>query len=141
MPPLEGGFYDIDITANKIVYTLIDNRSATNLLFPDGTFDRYYITMPAMVTSVSLVSSDSIVATVEVLEEGTSEMAIDVFGTGLVFPESFGGSTIKVQIIGGTDLTELGQEIVIEYTLDGPTEMMVCGSGPLTEEMVTSDSK
>jgi len=134
MPPMEGGFYDIDVAADSITYTLVDNRSATNILFPEGTFDRYYIIMPAPVESVEVVSSDSIVVEVDILEDGTEVETVDFFGTGLEFPESFGDNVIRVQIVGGTDLTELGQEIVLSYTLDQEMATFICASGPISED-------
>lgn len=135
-PPMEGGFYDIDVGPDTITYRLRDNRSASNILFPDGTFDRYYFIMAAEVAEVSIVSSSNIVATAEIVAPDTVVSTIDAFGTGLVFPSTLGNNVIKVQIIGGTDLTEIGQEMILSYSLALDEERFGCASGPLMEEML-----
>jgi len=132
MPPMEGGFYDIDFGQARITYTLKDNRSATNIVFPEGTFDRYYFVLPAKAISVQIEETDKIVAKVSVLEPNTAVETVDAFGTGLVFPEKFGNNIILVEIVGGTDLSELGQQLIITYTMQDH-ETIICGSNPLSE--------
>jgi len=133
-PPLTGGFYDITVTPTTIKYVLKDNRSASNLVFPDGTYDKYYFIFPEIVESVSVISSDNLVPTASIVSPGTEEVVIDAFHTGLTFPPVLDSNVLEVIIGPGSDLTELGQVIEIEYSLEKSlSSRYICGSSPLIE--------
>ena len=116
-----GGFYDIDYDydAETISWTLKDNSGASDLLLPEGRFDRYYIDFGRMMPSMAYVrpypsSSISSATSVEVLPAGYVLGPLgDPFGSGVPTPASFPSGGLQVTIGPGADLTELGQEIVI----------------------------
>merc|ERR1719203_1503734 len=130
-PPQEGGFYHIDVTENTITYTLMDNTGATDVVIPEGRTDAYYLFLPNDVESVEVVSSDNIIVTATIAEAGPSPTIIDMFGSGLVFPETLGDNVIYIEIQVGTDLSEVGQQIKINYSLK--EDQYICASGPLLE--------
>jgi len=128
-----GGFYDIDVTSSTVTYTLMDNSGATDIVIPEGRTDAYYLIMPSDIESVEVISSDDIIVTATIAEAGASPTIVDMFGSGLVFPEELGDNVIYIEIQVGTDLSEVGQQIQIEYSLKGRGN--ACFRGGKDQEM------
>lgn len=128
LPPMHGdpdsGVYDIDFAGNTvttITYTLMDGSGATDLVMPDGRFDRYYINVGFPVGEAMIVSaSPDLKVELEVI--GIGEMKddiVDLMGSGLEMPNMPDGG-LMLQVGPGTDLTVLGQQILISYTTPVP---------------------
>lgn len=110
------GFYGIDVSEGSYEMTLVDNSRATDLIFPDGRFDRYYVGFGTnRVTSVSLDPDAALnaSATVELVEPGTVQVA-DLFGRGFdSFDLPNGGFVLS--LAGGTDLTTIGSTAKVNF--------------------------
>jgi len=120
-PPMKGdpsdGMYDIDITENSIDFTLIDGSGGTDIVIPEGRFDRYYFDLDFAIEKASVMSSNDINVELTVVPPGgLTEPPIDLFGLGLASPRFIHGGII-LSIEAGSDLTESGQGISIDYTL------------------------
>lgn len=111
------GFYDVDMAPERVTLTLIDNSGATDLLLPEGRFDRYYIefdTTRIARAAVAGVGSLDAHASVRVLAPGYVFEPADLFGTGLPTSLTFETGAIAIEIGPGADLTELGQQLTID---------------------------
>jgi len=120
-PPMKGdpsdGMYDIDITENSIDFTLIDGSGGTDIVIPEGRFDRYYFDLDFAIEKASVMSSNDINVELTVVPPGgLTDGPIDLFGLGLETPKFIHGGLI-LSIEAGSDLTESGQGISIDYTL------------------------
>jgi len=120
-PPMKGdpndGMYDIDVTRTSITFTLIDGSGGTDIVIPEGRFDRYYFNLDFAVAEATLTSSDTINASIEVVAPGAlTDPPIDIFDSKISAPTFFHGGII-VSIEAGTDLSVNGQTIEIEYSL------------------------
>jgi len=113
------GFYDIDVNNCGLTMTLFDNSGAASLLLPDGRFDRYYFGFDATDMSNVSVSGGSpgltVNATVTPLPPGYVVPVADLFGTGYPLPITLPNGGFLLELGGGTDLTELGQTISIDF--------------------------
>lgn len=115
----EGGFYDIDIEFDDregtITWTLKDNTGAGHLVFDAGSYDRYYLIFEKPIFSATVESSDSIVVEtgIPMYEESQT---VDGFSSGLEFPEVLDYKCLKMFVKPKTNLTELGQQIVVKVS-------------------------
>ena len=104
-------FYDIDVSANSVTMTLVNNSDAADLILPDDRFDRYYIGFASnTVTSAELTGDGALNAnaTVSVLEAGFTLQTIDAFNVGLPTTVDFAQGGLLIELGSGTDLTETG---------------------------------
>jgi len=115
----EGGFYDIDISYDKTTgegkacWTLKDNLGASHLVFPAGSFDRYYLEFEDPIDTATLESTISSVTGIPKYEE---KVVIDVFGSGLVFPSVVNENFLTMYVVSGANLTETEQMITVKFT-------------------------
>lgn len=125
----EGGFYDIDITPDSmdpskgtITMTLKQNVGASHLIFNPGEYDRYYLFMDAMIESAvaTSVADYNLGVSVPKYEKRT---LMDMFGTGLVFPETLDDSYIVLEVMADSNLTTLDQVLTVEYVIDAMDDM------------------
>ena len=125
LPPMKGdpndGQFDIDLTRKIIKFTLVDGSGGSDLVYPDGRFDRYYFDMLYEIKYARIVSmSPDLKATVEVVPpRSLKDPPIDLFGLG-IDPIEFPNGGIIVAFGGGTNVTEPGQEVVIEWDIKHP---------------------
>ena len=127
----EGGFYDINITPDSmdkkkgtITWTSKQNDGASSLIYAPGDFDRYYVYMPnATFASATLTQAPEIVSTITIPNYEAKSLA-DFFQSGLIFPEAIDGHYLVMEIIGGSNLTTLGQVITVDYELDMKKKFM-----------------
>lgn len=113
------GFYDIDFTDAAFSLTLVDNSGATDLVLPEGRFDRYYIRFDSdLATSVQLDGLEDLneFASVEILEPGFRLDAVDLFSTGIPVTQTFPNGGVLLEFGGGTDLTNLGVTAQVDLT-------------------------
>merc|ERR1712087_532315 len=112
----EGGFYnismDFDGKDGTVTWLLSDNLGAGHLEFDEGSYDRYYLIFEFSLASASLVSSDDIVVETGIFAY-RDDTTSDVFPNGLVFPEVLDDKTLYMFVKPGTNLTTLGQEIIV----------------------------
>ena len=114
------GFYDIDISMDRgegtMTWTLKDNSGASHLVFPAGSFDRYYAVFPesCRLTSASLTTAD-IRSEASVPEYEEKTLGPDMFSTGIDFPEVLGNNVLKMFVVNGANLTALEQQIVVTF--------------------------
>ncbi|MEN0065341.1 MAG: hypothetical protein AAGA48_24560 [Myxococcota bacterium] len=113
------GFYDVDLDDDGMVMTLIDNSGATDLVLPDGRFDRYYVSLSAGVEEASIRGDGELdtYATVSILDPGFALDVTDPFKTGLALPVTYANGGILLQIGPGADLTDLQQQVTVDFTL------------------------
>ena len=124
------GFYDIDFSDDGFTMTLVDNSEATDLVIPEGRFDRYYIQFDSdIVTSVQLDGLDELnaFAEVEILEPGFELDAIDLFDTGIPVSQTFENGGILIEFGPGTDLTNLGVTAQVDFTTEDAATGMPVG--------------
>ena len=116
----EGGFYnismDIDGDEGTVTWVLHDNEGAGHLVFEPGSYDRYYLIFPFEVKSASLVSSDNIKVETGVFGY-RDDVTVDLFGNGLIFPEVIDNKCLYMFVKPETNLTELGQKIVVNIEI------------------------
>ena len=115
-------FYDIDVTENGVTMTLFNNSDAADLLLPDGRFDRYYFAFDEEKTNVSISGgSPGLTAGAKVtpLPAGYEIPLADLFGTGFSLPITLPNGGFVLELGGGTDLTELGQTISVDFGSSG----------------------
>ncbi len=112
-------FYDIDVTNCGLTMTLFNNSDAADLLLPDGRFDRYYFGFDSADMSNVSVSGGSpgLTANVTVtpLPPGYTVPVADLFGTGYPLPITLPNGGFVLELGGGTDLTELGQTVSVDF--------------------------
>jgi len=115
----DGGFYDVDIDDSSeeeftVTWTLKDNTGAGHIVFDEGSYDRYYLIFEKSLKTATVVSSDNIVVQTSIpfYEERAT---LDFFESGLEFPV-LDNKVLKMFVEPTTDLTDLGQKIVIKVT-------------------------
>lgn len=111
-------FYDMDFSANSLTMTLVNNSDAADLVLPENRFDRYYVGFASnTVTSVTLNGTDELneFATVSVLPAGFTLEASDLFDTGIAVPVDFSQGGILVELGAGTDLTNTGVTVTVNF--------------------------
>eukprot|EP00179_Madagascaria_erythrocladioides_P021383 CAMPEP_0198336492 /NCGR_PEP_ID=MMETSP1450-20131203/21019_1 /TAXON_ID=753684 ORGANISM="Madagascaria erythrocladiodes, Strain CCMP3234" /NCGR_SAMPLE_ID=MMETSP1450 /ASSEMBLY_ACC=CAM_ASM_001115 /LENGTH=382 /DNA_ID=CAMNT_0044041231 /DNA_START=178 /DNA_END=1326 /DNA_ORIENTATION=+ len=115
------GFYSIDFLANGFTMTLFDNSQATDLVLPEGRFDRYYFALGSdeyEFTEASLTNGPALNehAIINVLPPGYELEVEDQFETGIEVPTfPYGG--LMMQFGPGTDLSELGAKAECEFSV------------------------
>ena len=118
-------FYDIDFTETGMTMTLFNNSDAADLLLPEGRFDRYYFNIDQDMTNVNITGGSAgltVGAKVTPLPAGYEIPLADLFGTGYPLPITLPNGGFVLELGGGTDLTELGQTISVDFgTQDGVT--------------------
>ena len=117
--PAFASLYDIDISDTSLTMTLVDNSVVASLVSPPGRFDRYYLGFDnSIVTSASLDGSEGLneFANVEVLAPGFSLDAADLFSTGISVPIEFENGGLLVELGEGTDVTNLGASVKVNFT-------------------------
>ena len=115
-------FYDIDVTDLGLTMTLFNNSDAADLVLPDGRFDRYYFAFEEDMSNVSISGgSPGLVdnATVTPLPAGYEIPLADLFGTSFPLPITLPNGGFVLELGGGTDLTELGQTISVDFGFNG----------------------
>ena len=132
----EGGFYDIDITPDSmdatkgtITWTLKDNRGAGHIVLGEGSYDRYYVILDDAVASASLVEKANLNPKVSVPAYEPKDEIADLFGSGLPFPEVLGNNVILLEVQPEGDMSEIGQMMVVEYTLVSDDDAMAATAG------------
>ena len=130
LPPMHGdpesGVYDIDFAGTNtnplITYTLVDGSGATDLVMPEGRFDRYYIDVGVPVSDVMVVSSseDLKVEAMTVPFTGNTREIVDLMDMGFDFFPDLPRGGIMIQLGPGTNLTTLGQQFTISYKTPSP---------------------
>lgn len=127
LPPMESdptkGIYDVDITDSDITFTMVDNSGIKKLILPDTRHEHYYIDLVLEVATVTLVETGNIDAEVEILsgKEMMDRQVFDFMNIGGTLPQQrcFNGC-IHLIFKPGSDLNELGQKVVMEYSfVDG----------------------
>lgn len=113
----ENGFYDIDVSDTGITMTLKNNTASADLVFPAGRFDRYYFAFDGSVDSATMVSNDALQSVVKILPPGTPISLGDPLGTMIPVPETWENGALVIEIMEGANLTEIGQQIEVEYSL------------------------
>ena len=137
------GFYDIDFSDDSLSLTLVDNSGATDLVLPEGRFDRYYIEFDgSTITSASLNGLEELneFANVEVLESGFILEPADLFGTGIQVPIEFEDGGLLVEFGEGTDLTNLGVSANINFESEPASEPTSVLGDSVTTVNVFEDS-
>ncbi len=115
-------FYDIDLTNLGLTMTLFNNSDAADLLLPEGRFDRYYFAYKGDMSNISISGGSpglAANATVTALPAGYTVPVNDAFGTGYPLPITLPDGGFVVELGGGTDLTELGQTLSVDFGLQG----------------------
>ena len=133
------GFYDIDLTECGAKMTLVDNSGATDLLLPEGRFDRYYFALEEEISDVTIIGGSAgltINASVMPLPAGYSVPVEDLFGTGYPLPIILPNGGFMLQLGGGTDLTELGQTISIGFGCAPPSSITIESASFYPEDIV-----
>ncbi len=98
--------------------TLFNNSDAAALLLPDGRFDRYYFAFDEDMSNVSISGGSpglTAGASVRPLPAGYEIPLADLFGTGYPLPITLPNGGFVLELGGGTDLTELGQTISVDF--------------------------
>ena len=116
--------YDMDrvkdsIKAKKgtITFTLMDNTGASNIVSQPSEFDRYYITFEDHIYYAKLVTSDNLKVDVSVKKYQGMGGLLGNSAPGA--PEFYEENTIVVEIGEGSNLTQQGQVVQIEFGLAG----------------------
>ena len=133
------GFYDIDVTECGVKMTLVDNSGATDLLLPDGRFDRYYFALEEEISDVSILGGSAGLtfnATVTPLAAGYEIPVADLFNTGYPLPIILPNGGFVLELGGGTDLTDLGQTISVGFGCPPPTAISIEGETFFPEDIV-----
>lgn len=111
-------FYNMDFSANTLTMTLVNNSDAADLVLPDARYDRYYIGFASnSVASATLDGSAELneFANVTVLPAEYSLEATDAFSTGITLPVDFAQGGLRVELGGGTDLTNTGVKVKVTF--------------------------
>ena len=125
----EGGFYDIDISPDSmdpmkgtITWTLKDNKGAGHLVLDEGSYDRYYLILEDSVASASIVEGANLNPKVSVPAYEDKSNIADLFQSGLPFPAVLENNVILLEVQPGGNMTEVGQMMIVEYTLESSDE-------------------
>jgi len=115
--PRDGGFYDVTIDDSTITFKLKTNDGASDILFPAQSFDRYYFVFPEDlgVTSGVATKTANYQVTVSTVDAGTDVAWGSILNPSAEKPAKLSKGALKVEFGPGSDLTEIGQEIVITY--------------------------
>ncbi len=111
-------FYDIDVTESGLTMTLFNNSDAADLVLPNDRFDRYYFAMDQEMPNVRISGGSpglTIAATVTPLPAGYEIPLSDLFATGYPLPVTLPNGGFVLELGGGTDLTDLGQTISVDF--------------------------
>ena len=136
------GFYDIDVNECGLTMTLFDNSGATDLVLPDGRFDRYYFALDEEMSDVSISGGSlglTVNATVMPLPAGYEVPVQDLFGTGFLLPITLPNGGFMLQLGGGTDLTDLGQTISVDFGCPLPESLTITDSSFFPEDIVIAN--
>ena len=112
-----GGFYDVDVTDNRITFTLVDNSGATDPVIPAGRFDRNYFAFDKEIRAASIndaLTDPEWASSVEILSPGTELTPADFFGTGIATPIVFEHGGILLTNGPGSDYTATGIQLIID---------------------------
>lgn len=114
--PLELAMYTITVSENQITFELVDNSAASDLVFPEGRQDIWYISVEGA-TSYSLSDdSDANFNPSETAVDAGSTLQFDgAFRDGLLLEYPLDDAGIRVALGGGTDLNEIGTSWVIDF--------------------------
>ena len=125
----EGGFYDIGISPDSmdpmkgtITWILKDNKGAGHLVLDEGSYDRYYLILEDAVASASIVEGANLNPKVSVPAYEDKSNIADLFQSGLPFPAVLENNVILLEVQPGGDMTEVGQMMIVEYTLESSDE-------------------
>ncbi|MEL7219953.1 MAG: T9SS type A sorting domain-containing protein [Bacteroidota bacterium] len=131
-------FYDIDVEECGLTMTLFNNSDAADLLLPDGRFDRYYFAFDQDMSNVSISGGSPGLtdnATVTPLPAGYEIPLADLFGTGYPLPIILPNGGFVLELGGGTDLTELGQTISVDFGCPTPEILTIPGPDFFPEDI------
>ncbi|MEM1119128.1 MAG: T9SS type A sorting domain-containing protein [Bacteroidota bacterium] len=131
-------FYDIDVTDCGLIMTLFNNSDAADLVLPEGRFDRYYFAIDQDMSSVSVSGGSSGLAnnaTVTPLPAGYEIPLADLFETGFPLPITLPNGGFVLELGGGTDLTELGQTISVDFGCPIPASITINDAGFFPEDI------
>jgi len=116
----EGGFYNIDFVASDdntggtCTFTLKDSTGASNKVYLNGEYDRYYIAFTKSIKSVKLGETSNYNAEVSTYTY-KDVPAADTFNYNLTFPDYISNNVFLLEFKAGSDLNELEQTIVVTY--------------------------
>ncbi len=131
-------FYDIDVNNCGLTMTLFNNSDAADLLLPEGRFDRYYFAMDQELPNLSISGGSpglTAGATVTALPAGYELPLADLFGFGVSLPITLPNGGFVLELAGGTDLTELGQTISVDFGCDTPSNLTTDIEGFFPEDI------
>ncbi len=135
-------FYDIDLTDSGLTMTLFNNSDAADLLLPDGRFDRYYFAYEGDISNINISGGSPGLAdnaTVTALPAGFTLPFIDAFGTGYPLPITLPNGGFVVELGGGTDLTNLGQTLSVDFGFSTPGSITIDETSFFPEDIVIAD--
>ena len=135
-------FYDIDVNDCGLTMTLFNNSDAADLLLPDGRFDRYYFALEQDMSNVSISGGApglTVGASVTPLPAGYTLPLEDLFGTGYPLPVTLPNGGFVLELGGGTNLTELGQTISVDFGCPEPESLIVDDNTFFPEDIVIAN--
>ncbi len=135
-------FYDIDVSECGVTMTLFNNSDAADLLLPDGRFDRYYFNLEQDMSNISISGGSpglTVAATVTALDPGFEIPLSDLFGSGFPLPVTLPDGGFVLELGGGTDLTELGQTITVDFGCPVPDGLVVNDNVLFPEDIVIAN--
>lgn len=114
--PLVLAMYTVTVRDGEIEFELTDNSAASDLVFPDGRQDIWYVSLEgASNLRLSEASGANFNLTSEELSPGFSATFDGAFREGLDLEVLLQAGGIRVALGAGTDLNEIGTAWVIEY--------------------------
>lgn len=114
--PLVLAMYTVAVSDGEIEFTLTDNSAASDLVFPEGRQDIWYVSLEgASNFRLGDASGANFKMTSEELAPGSSITFDGAFKEGLDLDVSLDAGGIRIALGGGTDLSEIGTSWVIEF--------------------------
>ena len=131
----KGGLYDFKMTlqtyytyfgsikyqGGSIRMTLRNNSHATNIVSEPGEYDRYYISFNMNVKYVNLYQSDNLAVNVWVSHFEETNNFANPMNISMKYPNHFASNVIVLEIGEGSDLSELNQNVIIEFGFENYT--------------------
>jgi hypothetical protein len=114
--PLVLAMYTVTVSDGEIEFELTDNTAASDLVFPDGRQDIWYISLEGATNlRLSDASDANYNLTSEELAPGSSATFDGAFREDLDLEVTLAAGGIRIALGGGTDLNEIGTSWIIEY--------------------------
>ena len=114
--PIELRMYTITAKDGQVKFELIDNSGATDLVFPEGRQDIWYIAVEGATSySLSEDSDANFMSTSTNLDTGYTAMFDGKFRDELATEVPLEGGGIRVVLNAGTNLETVGTSWVVNY--------------------------